>query len=130
MKNLIALFAFLLITTYAQSQTLTEKELIGTWQVVALENPSSNSKSAQEMERAYFNFHADRSFVLRTKKDNSLKSEYETSSSKNAEWSYNSSTQTIQIPRGKMTIKVSGIGENTVFTIQETGMKLQMVKPI
>lgn len=130
MKNLIALFAFLLIATYAQSQSLTEKELTGTWQVVSVENPSSNSKAAQEMDRAYFNFHGDRNFVLRTRKDNSMKSEYETVSSKNAEWSYNSSTQTIRIPRAKMTIKVSGTGDKAVFTIQETGLRLQMVKPI
>lgn len=130
MKNLIALFVFILIATYAQSQSLTEKELKGTWQVVAVENPSINNKSAQEMERAYFDFHADRGFVLRTRKSNSKKLEFETVSTTNAEWSYNSASQTIQIPRAKMTIKVSGTEDKAVFTIQETGLKLQMVKPI
>ncbi|HLW32226.1 MAG TPA: hypothetical protein VKX40_08180 [Aequorivita sp.] len=130
MKNLIALFAFLLIATNAQSQSLTEKELTGTWQVVSVENPSSNSKAAKELDMAFFNFHSDRSFVLRTRKDNSMKFEYETVSSKNAEWSFDSGTQTIRIPRAKMTIKVSGTGDKAVFTIQETGLRLQMVKPI
>ena len=130
MKNIIALFAFLLIATYAQSQSLTEKELSATWQVVSVENPTSNPKAAQEMDRAYFNLNGDKSFSLRTRKDNSLNSEYETSSAKNAQWSYNTTTQTIQIPKAKLTLKVSGSGDTVFFTVQETGLKLQMTKPI
>lgn len=130
MKNIIALFAFLLIATYAQGQSITEKELTGTWQVVSVENPTSNPKAAQEMDRAFLNFNGDQSFSLRTRKDNSQQSDYETSSAKNSQWSYNSSTQTILIPRAKMTIKVNGSGNRAVFTIQETGLRLQMTKPI
>ena len=130
MKKLVILFVFALLALTVQSQSLTEKELTGTWQVVSVENPTSNPKAAQEMDRAYFNLNGDKSFSLRTRKDNTQQSEYETSSAKNAQWSYNTATQTIQIPRTKMTLKVSGSGDTVFFTVQETGLRLQMTKPI
>lgn len=130
MKNLIALFAFVLIASTAQSQSLTLKDITGTWMVQNVENSSSNPKMATAMANAVINLYADNSFEIKEKNQNGTAYSYSTTSHKNATWSYNQSTQTITTTRTKMTLKISQSGDKTFFTDSESGLKFEVYKPI
>ncbi|MBK5213548.1 MAG: hypothetical protein JJE55_07810 [Flavobacteriaceae bacterium] len=129
MKNLIILFAFMLLASTAQSQSLTEKDLTGTWQVVAITDAGTNPAKADEMNAAYFDLYPDHSFQLRTQKNNGASTEYE-ENFKNYKWSYNAATQTINLSKGSMNIKASKSNNNVFFELTGTGMKLEVFKPI
>ncbi len=129
MKNLIALFAFVLLSATVQSQSLTQKDITGTWIVANVENSNSNPKMATAMTNAILNLYADNSFEIKEKKENGKAYDYNTTSNKNATWSYDQSTQTITTTRTKMTLKVSKNGNQTFFTDSESGLKFEVVKP-
>ncbi len=129
MKNLIILFAFILLAATAQSQSLTEKEISGTWQVITITNAGNKPAQAEEMNAAYFDLYPDHSFQLRTQKNNGSSTEYE-ENFKNYKWSYNAATQTINLSKGNMNIKVSKINNNVFFELTGTGIKLQVFQPI
>ena len=130
MKNLIALFAFVLLAATAQSQSLTQKDVTGTWLVVNVENSGSNPKMAAAMANAVINLYANNSFEIKEKQQNGTTYSYSTTSNKNATWSYNPSTQTITTTRTKMTLKISQSGDKTFFTDSESGLKFEVNKPI
>ena len=130
MKNLIALFAFILIAATVQSQSLTQKDLTGTWLVVNVENSSSNPKMAAAMNDAVINLYADNSFEVKEKQQNGTAYSYSTTSNKNATWSYNQSTQTINTTRTKMTLNVSQSGDKVFFTDKDSGLKFEVIKPM
>ncbi len=130
MKNLITLFVFVLFAATAQSQSLTLKDITGTWLVVNVENSNSNPKMAEAMANAVINLYADNSFEIKEKQQNGTAYSYSTTSHKNATWSYNPSTQTITTTRTKMTLKVSKSGDKTFFTDSESGLKFEVNKPI
>ncbi|SRX54178.1 hypothetical protein [Aequorivita sp. CIP111184] len=130
MKNLIALFAFVIIAATAQSQSLTQKDVTGTWLVVNVENSNSNPKMAAAMTNAVINLYADNSFEVKEKQENGTAYVYNTTSNKNATWSFNASTQTINTTRTKMTFKISKSGDKIFFTDSESGLKFEVNKPI
>ncbi|MEM0518043.1 MULTISPECIES: hypothetical protein [Aequorivita] len=130
MKNLITLFAFILLAANAQSQTLSQKEITGTWLVQSVENSSSNPKMAAAMANAVINLYADNSFEIKEKEPGGTAYSYTTTTHKNATWNYNASTQTITTTRSKITFKVSKNGEKVFFTDENSGLKFEVVKPI
>ena len=130
MKKLISLFAFVLLAATAQSQSLTQKDVTGTWLVLNVENSSSNPKMAAAMANAVINLYADNSFEIKEKQGNGSPYTYNTTSHKNATWSYNPSTQTITTTRTKMTLKISKSGDKTFFTDSDSGLKFEVNKPI
>lgn len=130
MKNIIALFAFAIITVTAQSQSLSQNEITGTWKVVSIENSSKNQTLAKEMTDAYLNFQRDKSFILKTKEDLSARAPYKTTSSENSQWSYNSNSQTIKLTKTKMSLKVVKNGDKVFFIDQDSGLKFEVIKPI
>lgn len=130
MKNLIALFVFVLFVATAQSQSLTQKDITGTWLVVNVENSNSNPTMAATMTNAIINLYADNSFEIKEKEDKGTAYVYNTTSHKNATWSYNPSTQTITTTRTKMTLKVSKSGDKVFFTDKDSGLKFEVLKPI
>ena len=129
MKKLITLFAFVLFVATAQSQSLTEKDIAGTWLVVHVENGNSNPKVAQALNRALLNFKADKSFEIKTKQEGNSDSKYKVTSQKNATWSYNANKQTIKTTRTNMTFKVTKKNDKLFFVDQESGLSFEVVKP-
>lgn len=130
MKNLIVFFAFVLFAATAQTQSLTQKEVTGTWLVQNVENSNSNPTMAAAMTNAVINLYADNSFEVKERQQNGTAYVYNTTTNKNATWSYNPSTQTISTTRTKMTIKISKSGDKVFFTDQNSGLKFEVVKPI
>jgi hypothetical protein len=130
MKNFIALFAFVLFAATAQSQSLSQQDITGSWRIVTVENASSNPKLAASMTNAWLNFNTDKSFELKEKQENGTAVTLNTVSQKNAEWSYNESNQTITTTRTKMTLKVSRNGNKVFFTDKDSGLKFEVIKPI
>ena len=129
MKNAIMLFVLALFATSIHSQSLTQKDLTGTWLVTNVENSSSNPKMAAAMQKAVINLYADNSFEIKEKQDDGPYS-YKTTTNKNATWSYNPSTQTISITQSKMTLKVSQSGGKTDFTDSNSGLKFEVSQPM
>lgn len=68
MKNLTILFILALLTSTVQSQSLTEKGLTGTWQVIKVVDAGTQPKQAEEMNETYIDIYPDHNFQLRTKK--------------------------------------------------------------
>ena len=130
MKNLIALFAFVLFVATAQSQSLNQKDVTGTWLVVNVENSSSNPKMAAAMTNAVINLYADNSFEVKERQENGSAYTYNTTSNKAATWSFNEGNQTISTTKTKMSFKISKSGSQTFFTDKESGLKLEVKKPI
>ncbi len=130
MKNLIALFALVLFVGTAQSQSLAQNDITGTWLVVNIENSNSNPTMAAKMTNSLINLYADNSFEIKEKEEKGTNYVYNTTSHKNATWSYNTSTQTITTTRTKMTLKVSKDGDTVFFTDKDSGLKLEVLKPI
>ncbi len=127
MKNLIVLLAFVLITAAANSQSISEKETSGTWQVSAIADSGSKPEQAEELNGALFDLYTDHSFQLRTKKGSGANTIYE-ESFRNATWSYNPTTQTINTGKG-MKIKVSQIENKIFFELLGTEIKFEVFKP-
>ncbi|MCZ4317457.1 hypothetical protein O4H26_00475 [Aequorivita viscosa] len=130
MKNIIALFAFILIAATVQSQSFSKKDITGTWLVQNVENSSSNPKMATAMANAVINLYADNSFEIKEKQEGGTAYSYATTTNKNATWSYNPSTQTISTTRTKITFKVSQSGDKVYFTDENSGLKFEVIKPI
>jgi hypothetical protein len=130
MKNLIVLFAFVLFAATAQSQSLTQKDVTGTWLVVNVENSNSNPKMAAAMDNAVINLYADNSFEVKERQGNGPAYTYNTTTNKNATWSFNQSNQTINTTRSKMTLQISKSGDKTFFTDKDSGLKFEVMKPI
>lgn len=130
MKNLIALFAFVLIAATAQSQSFTDGDITGAWRIVNIENNSVNPKMAATMTNAWLIFDTNKSFELKEKQSDTPTSQYKTTSNKNAAWSYNQSTKTITISRTKMNFKVSESNGKIYFTDNDSGLKLEVIRPI
>jgi len=130
MKNLIVLFAFVLFAVSVQSQSLTQKDVTGTWLVQNVENSNTNPKMAAAMTNAVINLYADNSFEIKERQQNGTAYVYNTTTNKNATWSFNPSTQTINTTRSKMTLKISKNGDKIIFTDQNSGLKFEVIKPI
>ncbi|SRR5690606_6551755 len=130
MKNVITLIAFVIFVAAAQSQSLSKKDVTGSWLVVNVENSSNNPKMAESMKHAVINLYADNSFEVKQKQENSTAYSYSTTSNKNATWSFNESNQTISTTRTKMTLKISKSGDTTFFTDAGSGLKFEVIKPI
>ncbi len=125
MKNLIFLFVLALFTSAVQSQSLTEKEITGTWQVVSIADEGNNPKEAKEMVFAYIDLYPDHTFQLRMK---TAKGHINTF--KNATWSFDEATQTITNSDGRFPIIVSKINSKIIFELSGIGMKLEVVMPM
>ena len=130
MKKIIAFFAFVLIAATAQSQTQTQKDITGTWLVVNVENSSINPKVAAKMNKAVINLYADNSFEIKEKQEDGTPYSFKTTSKRNATWSYNPSSQTITTTGTKMIFKVSSSDNKVFFEDKDSGLKLEVVKPI
>ncbi len=129
MKNITILFVLALLTSTVQSQTISEKEITATWQVVKIIDAGNQPKQAKEMFAAYFDFNSDYSFQLRTQKQNNTSKGYENKYNNNT-WSYNEATQTIELSQGNMSIKPSKKDGKMFFELPEMGIKLEVVMPI
>lgn len=127
MKNLTLFFILALFTCAVQSQSLTEKEITGTWQVVDVVEVGTKPKQAKEMIAAYIDILPDHTFQIRMRNMASKKFENKFDDYK---WSYNASSQTIELNKGDMSIKPSKSNEKMYFEIPETGMKLEVVMPM
>ncbi len=130
MKNLLIIFLLALFAVPVQGQSLTDEDISGTWQVVKIEESRTDPKIARELEKAYFDFYWDHTFVLRTLKSNSGKPDFKIISAPEAKWNFDTDTQTIHIVGNNTIIKVEGNTDQAIFTIMETGMKLRVSKPI
>ena len=129
MKNLTIFFILALLTSTVQSQSLTEKEITGTWQVINVVDAGKQSQQADDMLGAYFDFYPDHNFQLRTKNQNDSSKGYKYNF-ENYKWSYNEVTQTIELSKGTMTIKLSKSNGKMFFELPETGVKLEVVMPM
>lgn len=129
MKNLIVLFVLALLTSTVYGQSLTEKEITGTWQVINVVNAGSQPQQAEKMHSAYFDIHSDHSFQIRLKKQGKTSKGYE-NTLKNTTWNYKNDTQTIGLNNENMTIIVSKSSGKMFFEMPETGMKLEVYMPI
>ena len=130
MKKLILLFAFILFIATAQSQSLTEKDVTGTWVVVNVENSTANPKMAAAMTKAVINLYADNSFEIKEKQADANPYSFKTTTNKNARWTYNPSTQTVSTTGAKMTFTISKNGDKTFFTDKDSGLKLEVMMPM
>lgn len=130
MKKLIALFAFIFIAASVQSQSLTEKDITGTWLVVNVENSSSNQKVAAAMHKAVINFYADSSFEIKEKQEDGTPYSFKTTSHKNAKWSYDPNIQMITTTGTKMILKVSSSGDKVFLEDRDSGLKFEVMKPM
>lgn len=129
MKNLLVLFVLTLLTSTVQSQSLTEKEITGTWQVVNVVDAGSQPKQAGEMLAAYFDIYPDHSFQLRTKKTKEASKGYQNKFNNNT-WSFDDASQTISAREVNMNIQVSKNDGKMFFKLLESGMTLEVVKPM
>jgi len=130
MKKLITLFAFILLAITAQSQSLTQEDISGTWMVVKVENSNKNPKVAKALNQALLNFNANKSFEIKTKQEGNSDSKYKVTSQKNATWSYNANNQTISTTRTNMTFKVTKKNNKLYFVDQKSGLSFEVTKPI
>lgn len=130
MKKIIALFTFILFAFSVQSQSLTTKDITGSWLVVKVENSNSNPKIANALDQALLNFNADKSFEIKVRQQGNADSKYKVTSQKNAQWSYNESKQTITTTRSDLTFKVTKKNEKMIFVDQKSGLRFEVIKPI
>jgi|SRR5690554_3323531 len=130
MKNLFIIFVLTLFTATGKSQSLTEKDIMGTWQVVNVDNSGADPSPERRMDIAYLDFYEDGSLVLRARQNDSGRPIYKTISPQGAKWNFEADTQTIRILENNFNLKVEGNADNAVFTIKESGLKLQVTKPI
>tara|TARA_R110002050_G_scaffold197622_2_gene332477 strand:+ start:564 stop:1121 length:558 start_codon:yes stop_codon:yes gene_type:complete len=128
MKNLFVLLAFVFITAAAQSQSMSEKEISGTWQVTAIADAGSNPDKAAGLDGALFDLYPDHRFQLRLKRGSGTSVNYE-ETFQNATWSYNANTQTITAGKG-MKIKVSKIDNKVFFELLDTGVTYEVYQPV
>ena len=129
MKNLLVIFILALFTSGAQSQSLTEKDISGTWRVIHVLDAGNKPKQAEEMNLSYIDIYPDHNFQIRTKKQDKSSKGYE-NKFENIKWSYNEATQTINLDNGSTSIMVSKRNNKTVFEFPETGLKMEVVMPI
>lgn len=127
MKNIFFLVVLLLCLT-AKSQTLTEKEITGTWMVVAIAEPGTKPDAAPLMKAAYFDLYQDHNFQIRLKRRNPSSHTYDPSFH-NARWQYDPEAQLVRINNGAQTIKVSHKNEKVYFELTDTGLIMEMKKP-
>lgn len=127
MKIILLLFSFMFIPTLVQSQTLTEPEITGTWQVVNVLETGSNPKEAHQMLAAYIDLNPDHSFQIRMRKDG--KKEYSMMFS-NGRWTFNTDNQTISINNGEMQIKPAERDGKMFFLLPRKGIKLEVLMPM
>lgn len=128
MKNITIVFILALLTSTVQSQSITEKEITGTWQVINVVEVGNQPNQAEDMIAAYIDIYPDNNFQLRTKKQDKSSKGYK-NNFVNSKWSYNEATQTINLDKGSMAIKVSKSNGKIVFELIETGIKLEVVMP-
>lgn len=129
MKNLLVIFILALFTSGAQSQSLTEKDISGTWRVINVLDAGNKPKQAEEMNLAYIDIYSDHNFQIRTKKQDKSSKGYE-NKFENSKWSYNEATQIINLDKGNMSIKISKSNDKIIFEFPETGLKMEVVMPI
>lgn len=128
MKNLVVLFILSFFASTASGQSLTEKDIMGTWQVVNVIDKGNAPSNAENMIAAYFDLQPDHSFQLRIKnKESQSKND---KSSKNLSWSFDETTQIINLTGDKFNIKVSKNGSKMNFELVETGIILEVLKPV
>ncbi len=82
------------------------------------------------MNNAVINLYADNSFEVKERSTNAAPYTFKTTTSKDATWSFNASSQTINTTRTKMTFKISKSGDKTFFTDKDSGLKFEVMKPI
>jgi|26BtaG_2_1085354.scaffolds.fasta_scaffold00004_61 hypothetical protein len=129
MKKFIALFLLSFLTFTANSQSLAETNIIGTWQVVSIVDKGNHPSEANDMIAAYFDFHADHKFQLRLKnKSNPSKKEDE--AFKNVTWNFDQTSQIIKLTQDTFNIKASEKDGKMIFELIGTGILLEVVKPV
>lgn len=129
MKNFIVLFLLSFIAFTASSQSLTEKDIIGTWQVVSIVDKGNQPSEANDMIAAYFDFHSDKKFQLRSKnKTNSSKKQDERF--KKYSWSFDETSQIIKLTNDTFNIKAFEKDGKMIFELIGTGILLEVVKPV
>ncbi len=126
MKNLTIFFLFALLTSSVQSQSLTEKEITGTWQVISVVEPGNNAKQANDFLAAYIDIYPDHKFQLRMKTKSENSNKYYNSSP----WTFSQGSQTIELNDGKSPIKVSKNNDKMYFEFLDSGMKVEVVMPM
>ncbi|WP_026450220.1 lipocalin family protein [Aequorivita capsosiphonis] len=129
MKKLAFLFLLMFLAYSVQSQSLTDKEITGTWQVVSIVDAGAQPKQAEDMIAAYFDIYPDHNFQLRLKRKSKASNEYD-NTFKNSTWSFNEATQTIELSNSEMKIKPIKSDNKMIFELPETGIKLAVVMPI
>lgn len=129
MKKLTILFILALITSTVQSQSISEKEITGTWQVINIVDAGNDPIGADDLSAAYFDIYPDHSFQLRLKKKSKDSKEYNNTFT-DYTWSYNEDTQTIKLNNDKFPIKVSKSNNKMLFELLGTGIKLEVVMPM
>lgn len=121
---LIALLGFTV-----QSQSLTEKEISGTWIVVAIAESGTYPEEAKVMERAYFDLYPDHRFQLRMKSKNKTEKGYE-AMYQNYTWRFDPSAQTVYLSNDTFPIKINRENDKVYFELLGTGTKLEVLRPM
>ncbi|MBT0606778.1 DUF5004 domain-containing protein [Aequorivita echinoideorum] len=136
MKKLYVLFAFILITVAANSQSISEKELMGVWQVTSVTSASQNPNQAQliaGLQRATMYFKNDHTFEFNSYSTNPTLASF-IENTQNSQWKYDANLQTVAIGTAEnnysaMIIKVRKQNGKVSFLLQETNVELQVIKP-
>ena len=126
MKNLTIFFLLALLTSVVQSQSLTEKEITGTWQVIKVVDTGNNAKQANDFLAAYIDIYPDHKFQLRMKTKGESSNKYYNSTP----WTFNQDSQTIEFNDSKSPIKVSKNNDKMYFEFLDSGIKFEVVMPI
>ncbi len=129
MKNLTVFFLLALLTSVVQSQSLTEKEVTGTWQIINVVDPGHNAKQANDFIAAYIDIYPDHKFQLRMKSKGENSKKY-SDSFKHTTWTFNRDSQTIELNDGKSPIKISKSNDKMYFELLDSGMKFEVVMPM
>lgn len=127
MKNILLLFAFVFVSTLVQSQTFTEADITGTWQVLNIVESGSSPKEANQMLAAYIDFQPNHSFQIRMRKDG--KKEFD-NKFQNAKWNYTPDNQTISVNNGEMLLQPVKEDGKIIFILPGKGIKLEVVMPM
>lgn len=129
MKNLTVFFVFALLTSFVQSQSLTETEITGTWMVVNVEVPQDKENQGEDFIGSYFDFYPDYKFQLRLKMKDENSNRYQ-ETFRNTTWAFNQTSQKIELNDGKFPIKVSKNNNKVYFELVGTEVKLEVTQPI
>jgi len=132
LKLIIILFIF---SISAKSQSLSENDIIGTWNVINMQSKIQNPNMKpliDAFKKGIFKFNENKNFELSSIKSNSLFAMV-SEMTKGTKWKYNSETNLIRIGTEDDKYSTMGIqlitkNNKIVFYLEESTLKLEMKK--